>query len=75
MGISYYIKQLQSVEEYAFSWDELVQKCDKTETALKSKLSRLVAKKEIVNLRKGFYLIIPPRYSKQGQIPVRANAS
>ncbi|PQJ82610.1 type IV toxin-antitoxin system AbiEi family antitoxin domain-containing protein [Polaribacter glomeratus] len=71
MNISDYIKQLQSVEEYSFSWDELVAACDKTDTALKRELSRLVTKKEIVNLRKGFYLIIPPRYSKQEQIPVQ----
>lgn len=71
MDISDYIKQLQSVEEYSFSWDELVTVCHKTDTALKRELSRLVAKKEIVNLRKGFYLIIPPRYSKQEQLPVQ----
>jgi predicted transcriptional regulator of viral defense system len=34
-------------------------------------LARLNEKKEIINLRKGFYLIIPPRYSKQGKIPVQ----
>jgi len=71
LDISDYIKQLQSIEEYAFSWEELVKKCHKTDTALKRELSRLVTKKEIVNLRKGFYLIIPPRYSKQEQIPVQ----
>lgn len=71
MDISDYIKQLQSFEEYAFSWDELVTACNKTDTALKRELSRLVAKKEIINLRHGFYLIIPPRYSKQEQIPVQ----
>lgn len=71
MDVSEYIKQLQSFEEYSFSWDELVRACDKTDTALKRELSRLVAKKEIVNLRKGFYLIIPPRYSKQEQIPIQ----
>jgi predicted transcriptional regulator of viral defense system len=75
LDISDYIKQLQSVEEYAFSWDELVKKCHKTNTALKRELSRLVTKKEIVNLRKGFYLIIPPRYSKQEQIPVQLFAN
>ncbi|MEO9475033.1 MAG: type IV toxin-antitoxin system AbiEi family antitoxin [Cyclobacteriaceae bacterium] len=31
----------------------------------------MVEKKEITNLRKGFYLIIPPRYSKQGYIPIQ----
>ena len=71
MDISDYIKQLQSFEEYSFSWDELVTACHKTDTALTRELSRLVAKKEIINLRKGFYLIIPPRYSKQEQIPVQ----
>ncbi|MFS4457430.1 type IV toxin-antitoxin system AbiEi family antitoxin domain-containing protein [Maribacter sp. 2304DJ31-5] len=71
MDISAYIKQLQSVEEYSFSWDELVTACNKTDTALTRELSRLVFKKEIINLRKGFYLIIPPRYSKQEQLPVQ----
>ena len=75
MSVPDYIKQLQSFEEYAFSWDELVKACHKTDTALKSKLSRLVAKKEIVNLRKGFYLIIPARYSRQEQIPVQLFAN
>jgi len=71
LDISDYIKQLQSVEEYSFSWDELVTACHKTDTALTRKLSRLVAKKEIINLRKGFYLIIPPRYSKQELLPIQ----
>ncbi len=71
MTISNYIKQLQSVEEYAFSWNELLENCDKTKTALKRELSRLVEKKEILNLRKEFYLIIPPRYSKQKQLPIQ----
>ena len=71
MIITKYIKQLQSFEEYAFSWEELLNNCNKTETSLKRELSRLVEKKEIINLRKGFYLIIPPRYSKQGQLPIQ----
>ncbi|MCF6295522.1 MAG: type IV toxin-antitoxin system AbiEi family antitoxin [Flavobacteriaceae bacterium] len=71
MTISNYIKQLQSYEEYAFSWNELLSNCNKTETSLKRELSRLVEKKEIINLRKGFYLIIPPRYSKQKQLPIQ----
>ncbi len=71
MSIAEYILQLQSFEEYAFSWDELLKSCNKTETALKRELSRLVASREIVNLRKEFYLIIPARYSRQGIIPVQ----
>lgn len=71
MTIFKYIKELLSYEEYAFSWEEIKNKSDKSDTSLKRELSRLVEKNEIVNLRKGFYLIIPPRYSKQGQIPVQ----
>ena len=71
MTATEYIHQLQSFEEYAFSWKELLNHCNKTKISLKRELSRLVDKKEIINLRKGFYLIIPPRYSKQGQIPIQ----
>ncbi len=71
MTISNYIKQLQTYEEYAFSWNELLENCNKTDISLKRELSRLVEKKEIINLRKGFYLIIPPRYSKQEQLPIQ----
>lgn len=71
MSIAKYIKELLSYEEYAFSWKEVRKNSDKSDTSIKRELSRLVEKKEIINLRKGFYLIIPPRYSKQGQIPVQ----
>lgn len=43
----------------------------KSETSIKSELSRLIAKKEIVNLRKGFYLIITPRYSSAQKLPIQ----
>jgi len=71
MTVSNYIKQLQSYEEYGFSWKELLSYCKKTEVSLKRELSRLVEKNEIINLRKEFYLIIPPRYSRQGQLPLQ----
>ena len=66
-----YIKYLLSIENYSFSLEEISLRTDSTDTSLKSELSRLVEKREIVNLRKGFYLIIPPRYSKQGYIPIQ----
>lgn len=70
-SVSNYIKQLLSYEEYSFSLDELIANIDKTETSIKSELSRLIAKKEIVNLRKGFYLIITPRYSSSQKLPIQ----
>ncbi|MEQ8686563.1 MAG: type IV toxin-antitoxin system AbiEi family antitoxin [Imperialibacter sp.] len=71
MTSSEYIKQLLSVEEYSFSLEEIITATNKGEIAVRSELSRLVVKKEIVNLRKGFYLIIPPRYSLAGKLPVQ----
>ena len=66
-----YIKHLLSIENYSFSLDEISSKTDTSDTSLTFELTRLVEKKEIINLRKGFYLIIPPRYSKKGHIPIQ----
>ncbi len=70
MAAREYIEQLLSYEEYAFSWEELLENSSKSEVALKRELSRLVEKKEVINLRKGFYLILPPRYRSFGQLPI-----
>lgn len=66
-----YIKHLLSIESYSFSLEEISHQTDSEGTSLKFELARLVEKKEIINLRKGFYLIIPPRYSKQGFLPIQ----
>lgn len=74
LNLSDYIQQLQSVEEFAFSRKELEQVSTKTKAATSSELSRMVEKGVILNLRKSFYLIVPPRYSRQGFIPVELYA-
>ncbi|MFN3996998.1 type IV toxin-antitoxin system AbiEi family antitoxin [Algoriphagus sp.] len=66
-----FIKQLQSNESYSFSLDEMRDRIKSSKVSLKFELVRLTEKKEIVNLRRGFYLIIPPRYSKQAQLPIQ----
>ena len=71
MTVANYIKQLLSYEEYSFSLNELIENINKTEISIKSELSRLIAKKEIVNLRKGFYLIITPRYLSAQKLPIQ----
>lgn len=45
--------------------------CGKGKVALTRELSRLEAKHQVINLRKGFYVIIPPRYAKQERLPVQ----
>jgi len=71
LTISDYIKQLLSVEEYSFSVDELRRETGKTDTSIKRELVRLSEKGEILNLRKGFYLIITPRYSSAQKLPIQ----
>src|SRR5690554_6545853 len=71
MGVTTYIKQLQSFEEYSSSWDEVLRNCNAPESTLRKELTRLVERNEIINLRKGFYLIIPPRYQNAGKIPLQ----
>jgi predicted transcriptional regulator of viral defense system len=71
LTVANYIKQLLSYEEYSFFLDELYANIHKSEAAIKSELSRLIAKKEIVNLRKGFYLILTPRYSSTQKLPIQ----
>lgn len=70
LKIASFIQDIQSMGKYCFSFDELSVQTGKTEAALKAGLSRLVQKKQIYNIRKGFYLIIPPEYSNMGIIPV-----
>ena len=71
ISISDYIYHLLGKDEYCFSLEEVIAITGKTEIAIKSELARLVAKKAIINLRKGFYLIIPPRYSYFQKLPVQ----
>ncbi|MDP8287357.1 MAG: type IV toxin-antitoxin system AbiEi family antitoxin [Candidatus Electryonea clarkiae] len=66
-----HIKKLLSFEEYSFSVDEIRRCTGKSNISIKRELDRLTEKGEIVNLRKGFYLIITPRYSSVQKLPIQ----
>lgn len=68
--LSDFIKERLSLEEYSFSKDELHKSINKSKSALTTDLSYYTKKGEIIPLRKGFYLIIPPRYSKIAKLPI-----
>lgn len=71
MGVvSSFIRELQSYEEFAFSTEELLQKSAAPESSVRKELSRLSSDQQIINLRKGFYLIMPPRYQHYGKLPI-----
>ena len=71
LTVSEYTRQLLSFEEYSFSLEEVTEKSSKDSTGIRRELNRLIEKKEIINLRKGFYLIIPPRYSNSQKLPIQ----
>ncbi|MFO7865074.1 MAG: hypothetical protein R6U85_13830, partial [Salinivirgaceae bacterium] len=71
MNAKKYIKYLLSIECYSFSVDEIVKATDGTRNSLKFELHRLSEKGEVINLRKGFYLIITPRYSSAKKLPIQ----
>ena len=68
--VSDYIDQCLAYEQYAFTWDELKSEIPKSVSALKNELSRLTKKEDIIPIRQGFYLILPPRYKQYGRLPL-----
>ncbi len=69
-SIGAHLTKLLAGEIYSFSWEELRQSILKSEVSLRRELSRLVGKKKIINLRKGFYLILPPAYLTMGRLTI-----
>lgn len=71
VSLTEFIQQCLSVEEYAFTWDELARAIkDKSETAIRSDLYYAINNGKIISLRHQFYLIIPPRYSRMKKLPI-----
>ncbi len=65
-----YLTEVRAQGRYALTFDELrIKFADRSHTAITQNLLRLKTKKEIALIRPGFYVIIPPEYSKQGIIP------
>ena len=60
--------ELQSQGRYAFTFEELRNRFKSSEKTLLQGLYRYKTKKQIAQIRKGFYVIIPPNYSNQGML-------
>jgi predicted transcriptional regulator of viral defense system len=67
--IDNYLKEVRAQGRYAFTLEELQENFELQYPAIKQKLYRLKLKNEVVQIRQGFYVIIPPEYSKQGMLP------
>ncbi len=70
-GIAAYIAGLLSKEIYTFSREELREHVTEKDVPLGRELSRLAENKQIINLRKGFYLILPPMRGGQPMLSAR----
>jgi predicted transcriptional regulator of viral defense system len=64
-----YLIEVRAEGRYAFTLDELQKAFHLPYSAIKQSLYRLKRKKKTVQIRQGFYVIIPPEYSKQGILP------
>jgi len=64
-----FLVELQSKGRYTFTFDELRTRFDLSEETLLQVLYRYKSKKQVAQIRKGFYAIIPPEYSRQGMLP------
>jgi predicted transcriptional regulator of viral defense system len=69
MKLSTYIEQLQKGGRYTFIKKEAQKALNVTDTAIKYALHRLKIKGEVIDPVRGFYVIIPPEYSKAGCLP------
>ncbi len=64
-----YLSTVRSQGRYTFTLEELKEKFDLPNTSINQSLGRLKKKGDVAQIRKGFYAIIPPEYSKQGMLP------
>lgn len=64
-----YLTEIQSKGRYSVTLDELKSRLDISEKAILQKIFRLKNKNQLAQVRKEFYVIIPPQYSKRGMVP------
>lgn len=64
-----FLVELQEKGRYAFTFDDLRSYFDLSEESLLQGLFRYKQKKQVAQIRKGFYAIITPEYAKQGMLP------
>ena len=64
-----YLTEVRAQGRYAFTVEELKNELNVSLSAIRQNIFRLKLKNEIALIRQGFYVIIPPEYSRQGILP------
>ncbi|MBD1259819.1 type IV toxin-antitoxin system AbiEi family antitoxin [Maribacter polysiphoniae] len=67
--ISDYLYEIQTQGRYAISLHELRERFGPNEKAIAQKLYRLKKENKLAQVRKEFYVIVPPQYFHQGILP------
>lgn len=67
--IENYLSEIQAKGRYAVTLTELKNRFDASEKAIKQNIYRLKSKNQLAQVRKEFYVIVPPQYSNRGMIP------
>ena len=67
--IDNYLTEIQSLGRYSVTLDELKNKFNISEKAILQNLYRLKCKNQLAQVRKEFYVIIPPQYTNRGMVP------
>lgn len=71
MTLSDFINNQLSFENYSFTFNEVAEAySDKSENSVQNDLKYATKNGDIIPLRHHFYLIIPPRYSRLGKLPL-----
>ncbi len=65
-----YLTEIQSKGRYSVTLYELMTRFNTSNKAILQNIFRLKSKNQLAQVRKGFYVIIPPQYSNRGMLPV-----
>lgn len=64
-----YLFKIQSFGRYSFTFSELKAQFNQSEKAILQSLFRLKKAKKVAQIRKSFYVIVPPEYAATGTLP------
>ncbi len=65
-----FLRSVRANGRYSFTMEEMTNSIPKSIKNIRKDLDRLKEKSEIVNIRRGFYTILPPEYQRMRVIPV-----
>lgn len=64
-----YLAEIQAKGRYSVTLDELRNRFNVSEKAILQNVYRLKRKNQLAQVRKEFYVVVPPQYSNRGMIP------